>query len=208
MEGITLLHSESKASVNWNSIKFAAAAGAMAVLAGCAVAVPQPVAKPSEQDPGSVQVTKEPPGELRKERVGELRGPKTQTKRAETTSRSADPACTADRKCAYGKTDHRVIISSRPKPVDGGKVATAFATAKADAQKIDVSAMTCRQFVQSNEANSQVVLAWFLGFYSEVENPQVIDLGKLQNFGEKLLTFCKEEPEFRMTTAAEGILGK
>jgi acid stress chaperone HdeB len=78
----------------------------------------------------------------------------------------------------------------------------------ADAQKIDVSAMTCRQFVQSNEANSQVILAWFLGFYTEVENPQVIDVGKLDNLRERFLTFCKQQPEFRMTTAAEGILGK
>jgi HdeA/HdeB family len=207
-----LLHSESKASANWNSIKVPAAAVAMAVLAGCAVAVPPPVAKFFEQDPPSVRLTKEPPGELRKERGDDLRGPKTQTvrvqKRPETTSRSADPACTADRKCVYGIRDHRVIISSRPNPVYSGKVATAFATAKADVRKIDVSAMTCRQFVQNNETNSQVILVWFLGFYSEVEDPQVIDLGKLHDFREKLLTLCKEEPEFRMTTAAEGILGK
>jgi acid stress chaperone HdeB len=78
----------------------------------------------------------------------------------------------------------------------------------ADAQKLDVSAMTCRQFVQSNEANSQVILAWFLGFYSDVENPQVIDVGKLDNLRERFLTFCKQQPEFRMTTAAEGIFGK
>jgi HdeA/HdeB family len=170
-----MLRLESKASANWNSIKFAAVAGAMAALAGCADVLPPPVATPSD------------------------------------TSR-ADTACTADRKSPYGKTDHhrktdhRVIISSRPNPVVGNKAA-AFATAKVDAQKIDVSAMTCRQFVQ-DETNSQVILAWFLGFYSEVQNPQVIDLGKLQNFREKLLTFCKEEHEFRMTTAAEGILGK
>ena len=77
----------------------------------------------------------------------------------------------------------------------------------AEAQKIDVSAMTCRQFVQ-DQANSQVILAWFLGFYSEVENPQVIDVGKLDNLRERFLTFCKQQPEFRMTVAAEGILGK
>jgi hypothetical protein len=35
-----MLHSESEASVNRNIVKFAAAAATMAVLAGCAVAVP------------------------------------------------------------------------------------------------------------------------------------------------------------------------
>jgi hypothetical protein len=211
MESITLLRSKSNAFTNRNSIKCAAAVVAMAALAGCTAAVQPPVAKPFEQDPASVQLTKEATRELRKERVGELRL-KTQTvkvqKRPETSSRSADTRCTGDRKCGHVMREHRVIIASRPNPVDGGKVATTFGTAEADAQKIDVSAMTCRQFVRSNEANGQVILAWFLGFYSEVGNPQVIDLGKLDSFRQKLLTLCKEEPEFRMTTAAEGILGK
>jgi hypothetical protein len=79
---------------------------------------------------------------------------------------------------------------------------------KAEAQKFDVSAMTCQRFLQTSEAHSQVILAWFLGFYSEVENPQVIDVGKLDNLRERFQTFCKQQPQFRMTTAAEGILGK
>ena len=78
----------------------------------------------------------------------------------------------------------------------------------AEAQKLDVSAMTCQRFLQTNEANIQVVLAWFLGFYSDVENPQIIDLDKLNNLRERFLTFCKQQPKFRLTTAAEGILGK
>jgi acid stress chaperone HdeB len=80
--------------------------------------------------------------------------------------------------------------------------------ANAEVQKIDVSAMTCRQFLQTSEGNIQVILAWFLGFYSEVENPQVIDLGELDRQRGRFLTFCKQQPEFRLTTAAEGILGK
>jgi hypothetical protein len=78
----------------------------------------------------------------------------------------------------------------------------------AEAQKLDVSAMTCQRFLQTSEVNIQVIVAWFLGFYSDAENPQVIDVGKLDNLRERFLTFCKQQPEFRMTTAAEGILGK
>jgi hypothetical protein len=78
----------------------------------------------------------------------------------------------------------------------------------AEAQKLDVSAMTCQRFLQTSEVHSQVILAWFLGFYSEVENPQVIDFDKLENLRERFLTFCKQQPQFRMTTAAEGIFGK
>jgi hypothetical protein len=53
-----------------------------------------------------------------------------------------------------------------------------------------------------------VILAWFLGFYSELEDPQVIDLGNLGRLREKFVAFCKEAPDFRITTAAEAILGK
>jgi hypothetical protein len=35
-----MLHSQSDSSVTWNTLKFAAAATAMAVLAGCAIAIP------------------------------------------------------------------------------------------------------------------------------------------------------------------------
>jgi hypothetical protein len=44
-----MLHSRHEASANWNTLKLAAAAAAMAVLAGCAVAVPlRPLASASQ----------------------------------------------------------------------------------------------------------------------------------------------------------------
>ena len=187
VKGDHMLDSEARASTNWNSIKFATAAVAVAVLAGCAAAVPPPAA--------------------------------TSTK----APRDVEAACTVDRKCPNGAAEHPVA-SPRSHSVTGGKVATVFAApAKAkvqkvaitfatpvnpDVQKIDVSAMTCQQFLQASEGNTQVILAWFLGFYSEVENPQIIDLGNLDKLREKLLTLCQDQPQFRMTTAAEGILGK
>jgi acid stress chaperone HdeB len=95
------------------------------------------------------------------------------------------------------------------KLIKSGMLAIALTTlANAETRKIDVSAMTCQQFMQTSEANMQLILAWFLGFYSDVENPQVIDLGKLESLRERFLTFCKQQPEFRMTIAAEGMLGK
>jgi acid stress chaperone HdeB len=182
-----MLHSEAGTSANRNSIKFVTAAIAVAVLAGCAVAVPPPAA--------------------------------TSTK----APRDLELACGADRKCPNGAAEHPVA-SARSHSATGGKIATVFAApAKAkvqkvattfappadpEVQKIDVSAMTCRQFLQTGETNNQVILAWFLGFYSEVENPQIIDLGNLDKLRDKLLTLCKDQPQFRMTTAAEGILGK
>jgi HdeA/HdeB family len=76
----------------------------------------------------------------------------------------------------------------------------------ASEQKIDLSAMTCRDFMASDQAKSTVILAWFLGFYGEEEDPQVIDLGKLEAARTQFADFCKQQPNFRMTVAAEGIL--
>jgi HdeA/HdeB family len=76
----------------------------------------------------------------------------------------------------------------------------------ASEQKIDLSAMTCRDFMASDQAKSTLILAWFLGFYGEEEDPQVIDLGKLESARTQFVDFCKQQPNFRMTIAAEGIL--
>jgi hypothetical protein len=73
-------------------------------------------------------------------------------------------------------------------------------------QKIDLSAMTCNDFVKSDQTKSTLILAWFLGFYGEEEDPQVIDLDKLEQARTQFTVFCKQQPSFRMTVAAEGIL--
>jgi hypothetical protein len=73
-------------------------------------------------------------------------------------------------------------------------------------QKIDLSAMTCSDFVKSDQTKNTLILAWFLGFYGEEEDPQVIDLDRLEQARTQFTAFCKQQPSFRMTVAAEGIL--
>jgi len=85
-------------------------------------------------------------------------------------------------------------------------MAVMMTAAFAGEQKIDLSAMTCRDFMASDQGKSTLILAWFLGFYGEEEDPQVIDLGKLEAARTQFADFCKQQPNFRMTVAAEGIL--
>ena len=85
-------------------------------------------------------------------------------------------------------------------------IAAMTTAAFAGEQKIDLTAMTCRDFMASDQAKSTLILAWFLGFYGEEEDPQVIDLGKLETARAQFSDFCKQQPNFRMTVAAEGIL--
>lgn len=78
----------------------------------------------------------------------------------------------------------------------------------ADDQKIDLSAMTCGQFVQGDPAITNLILTWFLGFYSEAQDPQVIDVSKLESTRNALLGFCKQQPDFKISVAAEGLFDK
>jgi hypothetical protein len=85
-------------------------------------------------------------------------------------------------------------------------IAVMTTTAWGGEEKIDLSAMTCGDFMKSDQTKSTLILAWFLGFYGEEEDPQVIDLDKLEQAGAQFTAFCKQQPNFRMTVAAEGIL--
>jgi acid stress chaperone HdeB len=82
------------------------------------------------------------------------------------------------------------------------------ATPTPNVQQIDLSSMTCQQFAQSDESRVDLIVTWFLGFYSEVHEPQVIDLGQFDDARAKFLNFCKQQPNFKLTAAADGLLGK
>jgi acid stress chaperone HdeB len=75
-------------------------------------------------------------------------------------------------------------------------------------QQIDVSSMTCQQFVQNDDSRTNLIVAWLLGFYTDEQDPQVIDLNSLNKTRDRFISFCKQQPNFKMTTAAEGLLEK
>ena len=77
-----------------------------------------------------------------------------------------------------------------------------------NSQQIDVSSMTCQQFVQSDDVRTNLIVAWLLGFYTDEQDPQVIDLSSLNKTRDRFINFCKQQPNFKMTTAAEGLLEK
>jgi hypothetical protein len=75
-------------------------------------------------------------------------------------------------------------------------------------QQIDVSAMTCQQFLQNDDSKISLIVIWFAGFYTESQNPQVIDLGSINATRDRFVSFCKQQPDFKLTAAAEGLLEK
>jgi hypothetical protein len=76
------------------------------------------------------------------------------------------------------------------------------------AQKIDLSMMKCREFLQVDYDKTNIIMTWLLAYYTDPNAPTVIDLAKLSDMRDKFSSFCSENPNFDVATAAEGILGK
>jgi hypothetical protein len=63
---------------------------------------------------------------------------------------------------------------------------------------IDVSKITCDQFVHSKVGNPRTIAAWLSGFYNGKRDNRVIDLQNYEADLRKLEKFCYEEKNFRL----------
>ena len=82
------------------------------------------------------------------------------------------------------------------------------ATNGASAQKIDLSDMTCATFLEADKETSRQIIAWLAAFYTEDKGPEIVDIAALNELQNKFTDLCKLEPTFRISIAAEGLLGK
>jgi len=76
------------------------------------------------------------------------------------------------------------------------------------AGKLDLTQMKCGQFVQASSESKSTITAWLAGYYTDVTDTEVIDLNGLKDTGFRLSAFCEANPNFDMSSAAEGMLGK
>ena len=84
--------------------------------------------------------------------------------------------------------------------------ASLFASAPATAQKLDLSTLTCKQFLDSGERTMSMVLMWITGFLTDEDEPQIIDFDKLKVDAGKLGDYCRKNPTTNLMTAAEEVL--
>jgi acid stress chaperone HdeB len=101
----------------------------------------------------------------------------------------------------------------RCKPVFKGLVLSliAFATASAQAQVIvDVSKITCDQYVHAKITTPNLLAAWMSGYYNAKRNNKVIDLETLEDNVSKVQNYCYDEKNFKVPimTAIQRALGK
>ena len=82
-------------------------------------------------------------------------------------------------------------------------------SAKAQAT-IDVSKITCDQYVHSKISTPNYIAAWLSGYYNAKRNNRLVDTLAIQDNVNKLQNYCYEEKNFKVPVmkAIEEVLGK
>jgi acid stress chaperone HdeB len=87
-------------------------------------------------------------------------------------------------------------------------VGLTLASAPAHAVVLDLSTVTCQQFIEGNKDEITMVLTWLDGWYKGDEDEAIIDTDVFVKNAKKFGTFCAENPNISVVNAAEKILGK
>jgi acid stress chaperone HdeB len=77
------------------------------------------------------------------------------------------------------------------------------AATPAQAQKVDLSEVTCKQFLDMSKESIGLVLMWMAGYYSDQDAPPVVDFDKMKEDAAKLAGYCAKNPTVGLITAAE-----
>jgi acid stress chaperone HdeB len=72
---------------------------------------------------------------------------------------------------------------------------------------LDLSTMSCKQFVESSPDEIKMVLTWMDGWYKGDSEEAIIDTDVFVENAKKFGAFCGKNPTLSIVTAAEKILG-
>jgi acid stress chaperone HdeB len=78
----------------------------------------------------------------------------------------------------------------------------------ADAQvTIDVSKITCEQFLQNRVASARNIAIWLSGFYAGKLNNPVVDSQAVESNADRVSGYCSSHPKVALMQAVETTLG-
>src|SRR5262249_19195550 len=83
-----------------------------------------------------------------------------------------------------------------------------FAAAPANAVVLDLSTMTCKQFLDSGDDGIKMVLTWMDGWYKGDSDEAIIDTDVFIENAKKFGAYCGKNPTVSIVNAAESVLGK
>ena len=80
--------------------------------------------------------------------------------------------------------------------------------ASAQAQVVDLSTITCKDFFEGDKDRIGYVLMWLDGYYTDQDAAAVVDFGKMKENAVKLGEYCARNPTIGLGTAAEVLFDK
>lgn len=83
-----------------------------------------------------------------------------------------------------------------------------LACAPAHAQKLDLTVMTCKQFIESSTEHIGLILMWLSGFYTDEDDPPIVDIDKMKEDAGKISAYCAKNPTSGLMAAVEEALEK
>jgi acid stress chaperone HdeB len=83
-----------------------------------------------------------------------------------------------------------------------------FAAHGANGQALDLSAISCKQFIELPKDTAAAITLWLDGHLTDEEDPAVLDLERIKAKAERLAAFCAQNPQVGLMTAAEDVMGK
>lgn len=82
-------------------------------------------------------------------------------------------------------------------------------SATTQAQKtIDVTKITCGQFLEGKVADSRSVTIWLSGFYHGARNNTLFDVNALQKNSQDLMDYCLSNPNVILMNAVKNLFEK
>ena len=81
--------------------------------------------------------------------------------------------------------------------------AALLAASPVKAQVVDLSTITCKQFLEMKQESVSLILMWMAGYYADQDAPPVVDFDKMKEDAGKLAAYCAKNPTVGLITAAE-----
>jgi acid stress chaperone HdeB len=78
----------------------------------------------------------------------------------------------------------------------------------ADAQSVDLSKIKCKEFIELPKETAFAITVWLDGYFTDEEDPAVVDFDRLKAMAEKVGAFCSQNPKMGLITAAESVMVK
>ena len=72
---------------------------------------------------------------------------------------------------------------------------------------LDMSKVTCWQYVTYKVTNPKYISVWLSGFYHGKRGDTLVDMAQVVENADKLTTFCTKNPDMPLMQAVEAALG-